>query len=679
MAKKLLIVSLVMAITTLCLQGFDLSGEYSTVEFRRGVRAYHQAEYEQAIIYFLKSLSYRHDNHNASVFLGMSYRKAGYDRNALFSWESLISMGYFDRALSNKINYINLRRGILPEVNTDQNYLLRVDMRGYYEDDNNTPIFMRPTQIAIGPDNNYYIASFLTGTVLQLNPNLEIVRNFTTLLPRIERPYGVAVRSDGKVYISDYQNDKVLLVNNLNLVEKEIGYKGIGEGALLGPKYLLLDDDENLFVADSGNRRINKYDREGNFLFSFGNRNDYRLTSPSGMTYNNDQLYVCDRDTNKIVVFDRSGNHIQTFENSLMVKPYDLTIDQSGKYIVVCERKVIVYDPDFELWYELDAVGNRLQRGSSIAVDKDKNIIVVDFNTSRMLVLSQERERYMNMNLSIERVISNDFPAVHVIFNVEKPDLSVPAGINENNLIIYENGYPVRNFALNNTAVKNTNTDIIIVYDNNSDFAQHRNSFRSLLDRWFRGINTVNTRVSMVSCTGLDGILENDFNDARLSFLDSVENIELSTYTDKGAAFKLGVYSAIRRFSKKSVVIVTNGLETGRDFNRFKIEEVIGLARNNDIAVYIVNFGRGELDSFYRNIARETGGEYYNGYTSAVVADLFKDIEQRQGREFVVSYNSRAVSRFGEEPINLKIDINYSGINGSDHTIYFPERFNFGE
>ncbi len=668
---RVLLVTSLLAFSSF-MYSLDLSGEYSNDEFRKGVRAYHSAEYEQAIVFFLKSLGYKNDNHEASVFLGASYRKAGHDKNALFVWDALSKMGYFDRALNNKVNYINLKRGILSEVNSERNYLLRVDLRGFYGD-NQAPLFIKPAQIVVGSDNHYYIASFLTGTVLKLDKNLNSVRNYTTVIPKLGKPFGVAVRNDGKIYISDFENDRILLVNEFNIVEREIGYKGIGVGGLLGPKYIILDRDQNLFVTDSGNKRINKYDSDGNILFGFGNNeNTYKFSSPSGMKIHNDKLYVCDRDVGKIVVFDRSGNYIESITHELLVAPNDLAFDSTGRMLVICQKRVIAYDSDRSLWTEIDVIGNRLERGISIVIDNEKNIAFTDFTNSRFFILSQERERYMNMNISIERVITNNFPEVHVLFNVEKPDLTTPLGLNETNFNVYENGRPVKSFGLNNTIVKNTNSDVIIVFDNNTNFEKHRSSFNKIVNSWFKDIDIKKTRVSMISCTPENGIVENDFNDTRLLYMDTVDKIKMLPVTDKGAAVKLGIYNAIKRFSRKTVVLVTNGKETGRDFNRFKIEEIVSIAKNNDIKIIIVAFEKGALDDVYRHIAKETGGEYYNAYSSGEIASLFTKIEKMNGKEFVLSYRSSAISRFKEEPVKLQVDIGYTGMKGSDHITYYP-------
>ena len=99
---------------TVCLSVFaqqddilNLFPEYSKDYFENGVRAYHNTQYEMAISELVKSLSYQNENHLSRLFLGEAYRKAGYEKNALYSWNTLLSMGHENTNLKNKI-YITL-------------------------------------------------------------------------------------------------------------------------------------------------------------------------------------------------------------------------------------------------------------------------------------------------------------------------------------------------------------------------------------------------------------------------------------------------------------------------------------------------------------------------------------------------------------------------------------------
>jgi DNA-binding beta-propeller fold protein YncE len=106
---------------------------------------------------------------------------------------------------------------------------------------------------------------------------------------------------------------------------------------LLGPEYLLLDEEENLYAVDSGNHRINKYKKNGDILFSFGTEKsgDGKLLKPAGLLNYDNKIYVCDTDANRVVIFDKSGNYISSFGEDKLDKPYDITIDKYNRFLII--------------------------------------------------------------------------------------------------------------------------------------------------------------------------------------------------------------------------------------------------------------------------------------------------------------------------------------------------------
>jgi hypothetical protein len=491
-------------------------------------------------------------------------------------------------------------------------------------------------------------------------------------LPVLKSPFGIAVDSEGYIYISDFANDVVIKLNRYNIVEKKIGFKGIGQGGLLGPKNLLLDDDQNLYVTDSGNKRINKYKKDGEFLFSFGNSiDDNSLKSPGGLFYDNGKVFVCDRELGRILVFDKSGNYLYSLGDNVLKEPYDMTKDGIGRFLVICKEKLWAYEEENVLWYPVEDTGKRLKRGMSLVSDRENNILVTDFDTSRLLVLSLVRQRYSNINVNIERIYSQKFPDVHLALTVEKDDGSVPIGINTNNIAIYENGKYVPVFGTAYTDNKNKNTDIMIIYDKNRNMAKNSHDLKVTLDNWLKK-SSPDTNVCLITAQKDEPLLENEFNSSRLQLLDSIDGDGYSQVTDKGSAIKTGIYHMLNRFSKKSVILMTDGTETGRDFEMFKIDDAINLARNNDVKIYVVSFGDGPLSETYSQMAKKTGGDYYRVHKRNDLQDLFKLIEESRGREIIVSYKSSSISRFGDEPISVQVEINYEGMKGISRSIYYP-------
>ena len=109
----------------------------------------------------------------------------------------------------------------------------------------------------------------------------------------------------------------------MNLGRREEGYHGDVElatqeearafgGYLGGPTDVSWDSDENIYISDGYvNSRMAKFDRDGNFLMGWGSfgSNIGQFNLPHAMQIDrNDNIYVADRSNRRIQVFDTDGN-----------------------------------------------------------------------------------------------------------------------------------------------------------------------------------------------------------------------------------------------------------------------------------------------------------------------------------------------------------------------------------
>jgi len=103
------------------------------------------------------------------------------------------------------------------------------------------------------------------------------------------------------------------------------------------PQQIAVDDERNIYVADTGNSRIQKFTHEGQFLSSWGTNGveNGELQSPVGIAIYENNVYVVDEKQNTVQKFDNDGNFILKWgelgnENGEFNKPRGITIDSSG-------------------------------------------------------------------------------------------------------------------------------------------------------------------------------------------------------------------------------------------------------------------------------------------------------------------------------------------------------------
>jgi hypothetical protein len=94
------------------------------------------------------------------------------------------------------------------------------------------------------------------------------------------------------------------------------GEKGNGNAQFMEPCGIAVDDSFNIYVADWGNSRIQKFDLNGVFINAFsGNEVDTsKLDEPMALCIHNNELYVADykliEDYSTVKKFDSNGNFI---------------------------------------------------------------------------------------------------------------------------------------------------------------------------------------------------------------------------------------------------------------------------------------------------------------------------------------------------------------------------------
>ena len=114
------------------------------------------------------------------------------------------------------------------------------------------------------------------------------------------------------------------------------------EGLFDSPGGVAVDSLENVYVTDTYNNRVQKFDSEGNFILTWGRvgADDGRFNQPSGITIDaDDNIYVVDANTSRVQKFDTNGTFLTkwgTFgsANGQFNTPMGITTDAVGNVYV---------------------------------------------------------------------------------------------------------------------------------------------------------------------------------------------------------------------------------------------------------------------------------------------------------------------------------------------------------
>jgi DNA-binding beta-propeller fold protein YncE len=119
-------------------------------------------------------------------------------------------------------------------------------------------------------------------------------------------PRGIAVDGTGAIYVSDAERDRILVFGEAGEARFEFGLYGSAPGSFMDPWGLAFDARrDRLYVADSGNARVQVFDRLGVSLASWPLEEGSR---PAGLAVDDaGRVWVADPGTNRILAFDHEG------------------------------------------------------------------------------------------------------------------------------------------------------------------------------------------------------------------------------------------------------------------------------------------------------------------------------------------------------------------------------------
>jgi DNA-binding beta-propeller fold protein YncE len=240
-------------------------------------------------------------------------------------------------------------------------------------------------------------------------------------------PRTLAFAPDGSIYVLDSGNARVQKFSAEGKFLFSFGKfgTGLGEFNLIslnpanlnandgGPAGIAVDGEGNVFVSDTWNYRIEKFDANGTFLSTWGQGLDVRnnpdlakanLTGfygPRGLAYDltKGELYVTDTGNRRIIVFDNNGNPLRQFGSSgsqpgQFNEPTGIAVSPEGKVYVtdLRNKRLQILDTNGNYLSEISIPDWKEQALSEpyVTLDSKGNIYVSDSGNARILKFSKD-------------------------------------------------------------------------------------------------------------------------------------------------------------------------------------------------------------------------------------------------------------------------------------------------
>ncbi len=122
-------------------------------------------------------------------------------------------------------------------------------------------------------------------------------------------PVDLAPAPGGNLWVLDGAGARVQRFDRDGTPLASFGSSGAGPQQLSGPQALAVAPDGRIYVADTGNDRIQVFSSDGTWLATIGSSGNGpgQLSGPRGIAVDDDFVYVSDTGNDRIQVFTRSG------------------------------------------------------------------------------------------------------------------------------------------------------------------------------------------------------------------------------------------------------------------------------------------------------------------------------------------------------------------------------------
>ena len=230
-------------------------------------------------------------------------------------------------------------------------------------------------------------------------------KKLITIAPgKLNEPNGVAMGPDDNPYVIDTWNGRVQVFSPKGSFKSAF----TADDGFFGPRELAVDPAGYTYVADTGKHRIVKFDPKGVKLQSWGTKGDKdgQFNEPIGLALDQaGNLYVADRLNSRIQVFSSNGQFLRKWPAKWLIpvgangvpeqvdiEPH-LAIDQAHGVVYATDgkgRKVLCFKLDGTELASLDTNTTGAPLFSvpvGVAVDKGGNVYVVDAGAGKILKL----------------------------------------------------------------------------------------------------------------------------------------------------------------------------------------------------------------------------------------------------------------------------------------------------
>ena len=203
------------------------------------------------------------------------------------------------------------------------------------------------------------------------------------------KPTGITIDSNGDIYVIDSGNSKIKKFDSNGKLLLSWGSSGSGNGEFVHPNGIIVGK-KYVYIADTGNARIQMFDKNGTFVYSWGMYGDDpgKFHTPTAMAFDEKgDLFVADSGRDTIQIFD--SHYAFAYEiRPLLTEGSNFTAingilfdSQNNFYASAIDNKILKFSDSGNFINFIGSMGiekGRFNNPTAIALDSNGNFYVAD-------------------------------------------------------------------------------------------------------------------------------------------------------------------------------------------------------------------------------------------------------------------------------------------------------------
>ncbi|MBN2739243.1 MAG: tetratricopeptide repeat protein [Spirochaetales bacterium] len=672
-----LIIILLLCPLWLVAQKIDMDNVEAEFNFRLGLRSYHMGNYNSAILYFEKALSFKPEIALQRYWLAQALYKSGFEEAAMTEWRALLEIDPSQELLDSKLQFLAMRRG---GQSDEQNQRLVV-VRELDGKESDFYHFLRPSSIRAVDRGLFYLTAWGSNEVIRLDINYSVMDVFRGGITGFDHPFDVVETPKGDIFISEFRGDLISKCSNDGVRTKTFGTKGTGPGQLIGPKFMAFDPKGYLYVSDYGNRRVNKYDEDGAFILSMGGSgaHGFSFKAPSGIVVTENQVIVADSAKKLIAFFDKSGNFLKSMGEGTLWGPEGMSFVRDDRVLVTDsapfgeKTRILELRWEKESFEVLSDLTDKSARLLNSCYGPNGNLYSVDFDKSRLLFLSNTTGLYSGIFVEIERIDASAFPQIYLDVVAEDPLGNPLVGLKAENFRVREFNHSVADFTFFEPPALGSAMELAVVVEKSEALGKRFGNLDEALVALVSQ-KKADDRIVLIEAGETPSILAQSNQGLIKNPGNLLKNPSKNTfYFDR--AIRLAGSTLIPQRKKRVVLYLTEGYVDQANYKDYSLMDLAAFYKNNHICFHVLTFGTKEISADLAYLVKETHGKVYGFFDPQGVSSLREKLDQKYDSRYILGFNAVSDDGFGRKLLEVETEVSLWERSGRAESAYFaPER-----